>query len=149
MQITKTHSIDRFFAKGLDLIILSFIALFFKLIWSPLGAVAAISYALMHDAMGGGRSIGKRLLGLRVVNKKDASDITIEKSILRNLSFGLFTLFAMIPFMGWILMLILGLPLLIFEAYLVYHIETNDRLGDVLAQTKVIREEKKASRNKK
>jgi uncharacterized RDD family membrane protein YckC len=133
----KPHAIDRFFAKGIDLIILVVITFFLKLIWYPFALIFAPIYALTLDAISG-QSFGKKLIGLKVINRTTETKITYKESVLRNLSFGLLALFAVIPFMGWILMLLLAVPLLIFEAYLVFNIETGYRLGDILANTQVV-----------
>ncbi|MBN1114437.1 MAG: RDD family protein [Oligoflexia bacterium] len=135
----KVHAVDRYMAKGLDLIIMVIIALIIQLVWYPIAAVVAIMYMLFHDGMNNGVSPGKKVIGLKVVKITDGSPIIWKDSLLRNLSFGLFTLFAVIPMMGWVLMFLIGIPLLIFEAYLIYSLESGYRLGDILAGTQVVR----------
>lgn len=135
----KVHAIDRFLAKGLDLIIMVLIALILQLVWYPLAAFFAILYAFTHDSINKGISPGKKIVGLKVIHNDGEENINLKTSSLRNISFGVFTLFAVIPIFGWILMFLIGIPLLIFEAYLVYSLESGLRLGDVLANTKVIR----------
>jgi len=126
-------------AKGLDMIILVVIALVFSVIWYPLGAIAAICYALFQDALDNGNSLGKMVIGLKVISyPREGAPINWKISAMRNLSFAIFTLFAVIPVMGWILMLLVGVPLLMFEAYLIYNLDSGYRLGDVIAGTKVV-----------
>jgi len=135
----KVHSIDRFLAKGLDLIIMVLIALVLQLVWYPIAALFAILYAFFHDSLNDGVSPGKKIIGLKVVSTDEFKSIDWKKSFFRNIVFGIFTTFAVIPIFGWILMLLIGIPLLVFETYLVYSLESKLRLGDVLAKTKVIR----------
>lgn len=135
----KVHAVDRCMAKGLDLIILVVIALVLSVIWYPLGALGAVCYALLQDALDNGSSLGKMVIGLKVISyPKENKPITWKVSATRNISIALFTLFAVIPVMGWILMLLVGVPLLIFEAYLIYSLESGYRLGDVMAGTRVV-----------
>lgn len=135
----KVHAIDRFLAKGLDLIIMVLVALVLQLVWYPLAAIFAVIYSFSHDSIKKGCSPGKKIVGLKVINNEGEAGIDFKTSALRNISFGVFTIFAVIPIFGWILMFLIGIPLLIFEAYLVYSLESGQRLGDVLAKTKVIR----------
>jgi uncharacterized RDD family membrane protein YckC len=136
---TKVHAVDRCMAKGLDLIILVVIALALSVIWYPLGALGAICYALFQDVLDNGSSLGKMVVGLKVISfPKEGHTINWKTSAIRNLSVAIFTLFAVIPVMGWILMLLVGIPLLMFEAYLIYTLDSGYRLGDVMAGTKVV-----------
>ncbi len=136
---TKVHAVDRCMAKGLDLIILVVIALALSVIWYPLGAIGAICYALFQDTLDNGSSLGKMVIGLKVISfPKENKPITWKVSAMRNISIAVFTLFAVIPVMGWILMLLVGVPLLVFEAYLIYTLDSGYRLGDVMAGTKVV-----------
>ena len=136
----KVHAVDRYMAKGLDLIILVICALILTLIWYPVAAVGAICYALFHDAFNNGVSPGKMIVGLKVIRypEEEGAPITWKLSALRNVSFAIFTLFAVIPMIGWILMFLIGIPLLIFESYLLYSLESGYRLGDILAGTRVV-----------
>lgn len=135
----KVHAVDRYMAKGLDTIILVVIMLITTVIWYPVAAVVAIAYALFHDRFSNGSSPGKIIMGLKVIKIPNEEDpVTWKVSAIRNISFAIFTLFAVIPMMGWILMFLIGIPLLIFEAYLIYSLESGYRLGDILAGTRVV-----------
>lgn len=135
----KVHAVDRYMAKGLDVILIVVIALVFSVVWYPIGAIAGILYAFFHDGLNDGASPGKVIIGLKVMKLPEESvHITWRTSAIRNVSLGLFTIFAVIPMVGWILMFLVGVPLLIFEAYLIYSLESGYRLGDILAGTKVI-----------
>lgn len=135
----KVHAVDRFMAKGLDMILLVVFALILTVVWYPVAVLGAVCYALFHDAFKGGTSPGKMIVGLKVINYPDeSSPITWKVSAMRNISFAIFTLFAVIPMVGWILMFLIGVPLLIFEAYLIYSLDSGYRLGDIIAGTKVV-----------
>jgi len=135
----KVHAVDRSVAKGLDMIILVAIALILSVIWYPLGAIGAVLYALFQDVLDNGSSIGKMVIGLKVISyPKEGKPITWKTSALRNLSIALFTLFAVVPVIGWILMLLVGIPLLMFELYLIYNLDSGYRMGDVIAGTRVV-----------
>ena len=135
----KVHAVDRYMAKGLDLIIMVVVALVFSVIWYPLGALCAVLYAFFHDNFRNGISPGKMIIGLKVIRyPHEDQQMSWKISATRNLSIGIFAVFAVIPMIGWILMFLVGIPLLTFEAYLIYSMESGYRLGDILAGTKVV-----------
>ena len=135
----KVHAVDRYMAKGLDLIFLVIATLVLTVLWYPIAAIGAVCYALFHDAFNDGVSPGKMIVGLKVIKyPQEGGLITWKISALRNISFAIFTLFAIVPMIGWILMFLVGIPLLIFEAYLLYSLESGYRLGDILAGTRVV-----------
>lgn len=84
-------------------------------LWS-LCYLVAIAYYLLKDALFDGRSVGKKLLGLKVVKNADGSSIAGDfgKSALRNVS--------------------LFIPLV--DA--IFVLTDKDRLGDTWAETTVI-----------
>jgi len=135
----KVHAVDRYMAKGLDLIIIVVVALIFSVIWYPIGALCAVLYAFFHDNFKDGVSPGKMIIGLKVIPyPNEEQKMSWKISAIRNMSIGIFVLFAVIPMVGWILMFLVGIPLLIFEAYLIYSMESGYRLGDILAGTRVV-----------
>ena len=139
LRYKKVHAVDRFTAKGLDMILLVILALILTVVWYPIAVIGAVCYALFHDAFKGGRSPGKMIVGLKVIRYPDEkSPVTWKVSAMRNISFAIFTLFALIPMVGWILLFLVGIPLLIFEAYLIYSLDSGYRLGDILAGTRVV-----------
>lgn len=135
----RVHAVDRYMAKGLDMIITVIIALVFSVISYYLGALLAVLYAFLHDSIKDGVSPGKMIIGLKTIRyPNEELKMDWRASTKRNFSFGLFTIFAVIPMMGWILMFLVGIPLLVFEAYLIYNMESGYRLGDILAGTRVV-----------
>ncbi len=105
-----------------------------------------------------GQSVGKWLFRLRVVmivarqggepgsgGMAEAEELrherhpaTIRASIMRNAPVGVATFFAIIPVWGWIILGIVGVPLMMMEIYLMATVETGHRLGDVMGDTEVI-----------
>ena len=48
------------------------------------------------------------------------------------------TFFAIIPIWGWLILALIGVPLMLMEIYLMLSVETGHRLGDVMGDTEVI-----------
>ncbi len=105
-----------------------------------------------------GQSVGKWLFRLRVVMtvsrnvgepgsgsmaegetlKAVREPASVRASVLRNAPVGVATFFAIIPLWGWIILGIVGVPLMIMEIYLMATVETGHRLGDVMGDTEVV-----------
>lgn len=123
----------RLFAKLIDLMIV----LFLGLAWfgGP-GSVLGFLYSITADALPfqslKGQSIGKKAMGIRI------QPATLKASLLRNAPVGLITILMIIPFWGWILALLIGVPLGLIEISLMVRAERRQRLGDVMAETIVI-----------
>ena len=66
--------------------------------------------------------------------------IGFKESLLRNIPIGVATFFAIIPIWGWIVLPIIGLPLIAMEIYLLFKMSSRERLGDVMADTIVVKE---------
>lgn len=116
------------------------------------GPLVGLLYCLIADGFMIGpfncQSIGKRFLGIQVVSLKRDWGANTRDSVIRNLPIGFVTFFAIIPIWGWILMILLGIPLLAIELYLMVKADKGMRLGDVMADTQVIKvhEESRVSR---
>ncbi len=141
--------IKRVVAKGIDLFICILLALVFP---HPLGVFLGLIYSLIHDGMGDGHSLGKKLLGLKTFYYEDDQrgedaqtpirrPCNLKRSIFRNAPFGVSFLFAIIPFWGWFLALILGIPLVCVELTLLIKQEKGARLGDLMADTFVLEDQ--------
>jgi uncharacterized RDD family membrane protein YckC len=74
------HIIDHFVA---IVILIVFVSTSDGLAW--LGIIGYMVYYLLSDALPGGKSVGKRLLGMRVVAFDDLSPCTLGKAFKRNL----------------------------------------------------------------
>ncbi len=114
----------------------------------PIGPIIGFLYSLSADALKFGsqqsQSVGKRILKLQTVSQlRHSSDglrepANLKESIFRNSPVGVATFFALIPFWGWFVMLLVGVPLMVMEVYLMLSVKESHRLGDVMGDTEVI-----------
>lgn len=134
---SKVSITSRCAARGVDL---SLVILLDVVLPHPAGVLLGFFYTLFQDALWGGRSLGKRLLKLRVRNSVTKENCSVKESALRNSTIGVALFFAIIPFWGWIILLLLGIPLVLMELYLMKNKDHGERLGDVMAETRVFQE---------
>ncbi|MCO5142131.1 MAG: RDD family protein [Oligoflexia bacterium] len=125
--------VNRLIAKAIDLILVIAAASIFY----PAGPLAAFLYILIADGFKGGQSVGKRLIGLRVVNTETGKEAEFKDSVIRNSTVAIPVLFFMVPIVGWFLWIVIGIPVLAIELYLMTRLEQQARLGDTMADTKV------------
>lgn len=137
----------RIFAKMIDLAVVIVLGLAWK--GGP-GSILGFLYAILSDGLPiqalRGRSIGKRLVGIEVYtphSKSAAKTTAMKVSLLRNLSLGVIALLMAIPFMGWLLALMIGVPVAFIEVSLMIRADQHQRLGDVMAESYVIESEQK------
>ena len=79
-------------------------------------------------------------MGLQVYSGEEGpSDLKV--SIIRNIPVGLVTFLMIIPFWGWILSLLVGVPLGLIEISLIIRADRRQRLGDVMAESVVLERE--------
>jgi len=133
----------RCIAKAIDLGIIVVLSIVLP---SPAGVFLGFLYMLVHDGLFRGQSPGKKVCGLRVVFLKSDRPCSIRESAIRNAPHGVATFFAIIPFWGWIVAILLGIPLVALEVYLMLTLENGGRLGDVMADTRVVEVERKSAR---
>lgn len=93
-----------------------------------------LPYWLLRDITG--RSLGKMLLGLKVVNK-DGSSAPVGARILRNITIAIGPGLLIIPFLGLLLGPIVAFLLILTEVVML--LTQGNRLGDRLAGTTVTR----------
>lgn len=124
----------RIMAKGIDFII----AFFFILLFYPWGVFFAIIFLSVIDAAHQGESVGKKLLGFRVISLEDHQPCSIKASVIRNLPVSLPFVFLLIPFWGVILFFCIFIPCCLLELFYILRLDSFHRLGDVLADTTVI-----------
>jgi len=98
------------------------------------GFFAGLLYLLIGDGLFGGRSLGKKLIGLRVVSAGTNESCSFRDSILRNSTFSIGYLLYKIPWIGWIFIVIISL----FEFIMLLGSRDGMRLGDEIAKTKVV-----------
>ncbi len=109
------------------------------------GAITSLLAALYMGVkdLGGGRySFGKRAVGTRVVDATTLQRASAGKCFLRNLPWVLFWALAVVPvigdFVGWSLLGVMAL----LDVGLIVAPPTGRRLGDLLAGTQVVAEER-------
>ncbi len=90
------------------------------------GGFLAVAYLLLRDGLGGGQSVGKRALSLRVIEREAGLGIGLAGSLKRNIVFA-------IPLLN------AGISATVFESVLLYFDEDGLRLGDRIAGTRVVR----------
>ena len=100
-----------------------------------LGFLFASGYILIRDGLFDRRSIGKKLIGLRVTASDEAApEATYRESIIRNAPFAVAYLLFLIPYAGWVL----GPVTVGLECLAALGDERGMRIGDLLARTVVI-----------
>jgi uncharacterized RDD family membrane protein YckC len=125
----KADYLPRFVARIIDLLVAAALAH----VASPAGFFAGLTYLLIADGVMPGRSLGKAVIGLRVVTT-DGQPAGLRESILRNLPIGVAFLLAVIPWIGWLL----AGAVLMVEGLLVVGNERGRRFGDEVAHTHVM-----------
>ncbi len=129
---TKANTLNRCIARFIDILI----ALFLARLPGYIGFFSGLLYIGIADGVMKGRSVGKRIAGLRVYSKKTGNWADFRLSILRNSTIGIFYCLSLIPFVGWAA----GLLGLGFELLLIIGSPEGMRLGDEIALT-VVRDE--------
>jgi uncharacterized RDD family membrane protein YckC len=120
----------RAFAKALDFIIIAAAAE----IVPKAGFFAGLAYILIGDGLFDGRSIGKLLMGLRVVSANAGEPCSMKESIMRNAPLGAGLLLLKLPWIGWIFLVVIC----VVEFLILLGSRNGMRLGDELAGTTVI-----------
>src|SRR5512136_1025762 len=108
-------------ARGVDFLV----AFAMAQLGHELGAILAVVYLLLADGFLHGQSPGKRLFGVRAMQ------------VPRKAHFALIALFYVVP-LGWILLLLVGVPVIAFEAWMVWTDRLGIRIGDIFADTQVV-----------
>jgi len=139
----KSGLLNRVIARTIDFII---VAALYEVI-PKAGFFAGLTYLLIADGLFDGRSVGKKLIGLRVFiynNMDKVRACSFRESILRNFPFAvgfvLFGIFNMIPLIGWIFSFLVVAVIVIFEGLVLIGSEHSMRAGDELAKTHVVQE---------
>jgi len=126
----KAQVLNRGIAKLIDL----FIVVAASQMILPVGFLGGLAYILVADGFAGGRSIGKRLIGLQTVRPERRVAAGFRESIIRNLPFAVAQLAFAIPYVGWLV----SVAIIVFEAVLILGNEQGRRLGDEVAGTQVL-----------
>lgn len=126
----KAKVLNRGIAKLIDVFIVAAADQMFV----PVGFLAGLAYILIADGFAGGRSIGKRLIGLQTVLPDRHESAGFRESIIRNLPFAVAQLAFAIPYVGWIV----SVAIMALEGVLIIGNEQGRRLGDEIAGTQVL-----------
>ncbi|MDN5942329.1 MAG: RDD family protein [Nitrospira sp.] len=100
----------------------------------PVGFLGGLAYILIADGFSGGRSIGKRLIGLQTVLPGQREAAGFRESIIRNLPFAVAQVAFAVPYVGWLI----SVAIIAFEAILILGNEQGRRFGDEVAGTQVL-----------
>lgn len=135
----RTEFLERLLAKFIDFLFVGALFTFPSFI----GPVAAITYITISDGLKGGQSIGKRIIGLRVISTYGAAlPCNFKQSIMRNGVFGvliiLYFVIGAIPYIGMLLVVLAWLAVVGAEIMMVYSDPAGARFCDRFAGTQVI-----------
>jgi uncharacterized RDD family membrane protein YckC len=128
---------QRVVARCLDSLVVAILFFIGREIWSPMGWLAAIGYAATQDSFGKGQSLGKKIMGLQVVEEHSGLSCSVSHSVLRNMPWLMSLLCLPIPVVGILMHLVL-IPVMALEFYLLFSLDSGVRLGDVMANTLVV-----------
>ena len=127
---------SRLFAKFIDLLIVFMLG---RALGTS-GAVLGFVYSLVADGLPvekfRGQSLGKKWVGIRVVDHEERP-AGLRTSVIRNIPVGFVTFLMIVPFWGWILSALVGIPLGLIELSLIARADRHQRLGDVMADSLV------------
>ena len=126
----KAQILNRGIAKLIDL----FIVAAASQMLVPVGFLGGLAYILIADGFSGGRSIGKRLIGLQTVLPGQREAAGFRESIIRNLPFAVAQVVFAVPYVGWLI----SVAIIAFEAVLILGNEQGRRFGDEVAGTQVL-----------
>lgn len=129
-EVKRASLLLRTFAKVLDFILIAAAAE----VVPKAGFYAGLLYLLISDGLFDGRSVGKLLIGLRVVSVTGGEPCSMKESIVRNAPLGAGLLLYKLPWVGWIFIILVS----VVEFLLLLGSKEGMRLGDELAKTTVI-----------
>jgi len=137
-ELKKAGFLARMIAKTIDFAI---VVAIYEII-PAIGFFAGLTYLLLCDGLFEGKSIGKSLTGLKVVDKENRENCGYKESVFRNFPFAaafiIFGILKVIPLLGWLISFVAIVGILIFESLVIVGSENGMRLGDELANTRVV-----------
>jgi len=137
-ELEKASFPGRMIARTIDLAI---VVALYEII-PAIGFFAGLTYLLLSDGLFEGKSIGKNLTGLKVVDRDNREPCGYKESVFRNFPFAaafiIFGMFKVIPLLGWLISFAVIVGILIFESLVIVGSENGMRLGDELANTWVV-----------
>jgi uncharacterized RDD family membrane protein YckC len=102
-----------------------------------IGPLLAAFYLLVADGLMSGQSVGKKIFGVRTVVVPRRAPAGWHESVLRNAPFALVAVFYAVPLL-WPVLFVVGLPIVGFEAYMIFTDRLGIRIGDIFADTQVV-----------
>lgn len=136
--LQKADILERFLAKLIDMLIVGALFAFPTFV----GVLAGATYILISDGLNGGVSLGKRVIGLKVISLEKAAPCDFKSSIVRNSVFGVlilvYLLIGWIPYIGKLLTFLLWTAVAAVEMILIYTDDIGARFGDRIAGTMVV-----------
>lgn len=138
--VIRAGLLERFIAKFIDCLI---VGAFFAFP-SFVGILAGATYILISDGLYDGRSVGKRIIGLKTVLIEDGTTpCDFRRSIIRNAEFGalifLYISLSWIPYAGKLIVVAASLAVAALEIGLIVTDEASGaRFGDRIAETMVV-----------
>lgn len=124
----------RIAAKLVDLLL----ALTLNIFPSPWGILCGVIYLCLADGLFGGQSLGKLLFRFKVIQAEELKPCDLKGSFFRNFYLGVLYLLAAAPVMGTVLALVAASFLIPTELYALFFRPWGERIGDLLAHTRVI-----------
>jgi len=97
------------------------------------GWLGGLIYLLISDGLFDGRSVGKKLTGIRVVTAEGAR-CTMKESIMRNSTLAVGFLLWKIPVVGWVFLA----AVIALEFVVLLGSKDGARIGDEIAKTSVV-----------
>ncbi|MDI6638287.1 MAG: RDD family protein [Bacillota bacterium] len=142
MNYPKADLGKRFVAALIDGVIAGILTVVIPILGGLLGAAYtltkdALMFQLTKDAQWKNRSVGKKVMGLQVVNL-GGGDVDMTISLKRNVTLAIGSLLAAIPLLGLLVAPLIGGVLALIEIVLVLTDAAGRRLGDKWANTQVI-----------
>ncbi len=101
------------------------------------GPILAAFYLLVADGLMTGQSVGKKIFGVRTLVVPRRAPAGWHESMLRNAPFALVAVFWAVPLL-WPVLFVAGIPIVAFEAYMIFTDRLGIRIGDIFADTQVV-----------
>ena len=132
-----TNPQSRLIARLIDTLTLLVIYLIGERVSPFFASITVAALAGAQDWVGNGQSLGKRIIGLRVIDDTSSLSCPLHSSVIRNLPMVLLLL--ALPYRVFIPIVLLALlPIAILECYLLSRLQSGVRFCDVLSSTLVV-----------
>lgn len=134
--MTNNAKISNIFFRAIGKLIDLVIVLIIWNIFSNPGLLVGSLYLLISDGLFKGKSIGKKIMRLKVINLENRNPADFRDSVIRNLLLSISVLLLKIPIIGWMIFFIVYA----IEFIIIIGDSESRRVGDYLAKTVVIEE---------